>query len=453
MHAGILESILVVIVAGLIVGLITMGLAGAVLALLRRRGLPRRGIVLTTALCTLVIVLIFFLFRVGGRTDVQHARYASPDQDGSRVTVSMAVTREEPPSAATLLEPTQPREVPAPSVWAEKAADVLRPDVHASAQQAAETAVADALERLPKSSGWLDNQPDVARVYGDAPSEVLIAVVDRVQQIHPDWNVYILASPAARQVRSDPKAARAVHIGVEVNKTGAGEVVQNAKPGGDQYIQRGDRGVVRVHARYKDEQLLSLATFVGKAWAHDLASFASAHPERSWLVASSPRPCTSQDEAEQAAIEDAAAKLLPMVHQRLGDSKRGLLNWASRKRARWSSSQDRELRVLRIELQRGAHVVDRFVQRFKRPYGSTWQANLLIDSSDVNLDRLARAVASERQVTHRSWTRHLLSVGGLLLLVCGLYLFLNAATKGYYVWSLRVVVALAVLGGIGLLVA
>ena len=44
-------------------------------------------------------------------------------------------------------------------------------------------------------------------------------------------------------------------------------------------------------------------------------------------------------------------------------------------------------------------------------------------------------MARARKMT---WARMLLSIVGLLVLISLVYAFLNAATKGYYVWSLRI---------------
>jgi len=41
------------------------------------------------------------------------------------------------------------------------------------------------------------------------------------------------------------------------------------------------------------------------------------------------------------------------------------------------------------------------------------------------------------QAMRSSWARMFLSVLGLLVLITVVYAFLNAATKGYYTWSLR----------------
>jgi hypothetical protein len=48
--------------------------------------------------------------------------------------------------------------------------------------------------------------------------------------------------------------------------------------------------------------------------------------------------------------------------------------------------------------------------------------------------------------THRTWAKNLMSLAGLALVVFILYIFLNAATKGYYAWSLRVIAMVTIVG-------
>jgi hypothetical protein len=48
-----------------------------------------------------------------------------------------------------------------------------------------------------------------------------------------------------------------------------------------------------------------------------------------------------------------------------------------------------------------------------------------------------------------TWAKMLGSIAGLLALIVVVYLFLNAATKGYYAWSLRI--AGVVLAGVVIL--
>ncbi len=91
--------------------------------------------------------------------------------------------------------------------------------------------------------------------------------------------------------------------------------------------------------------------------------------------------------------------------------------------------------ALEVSAQRATR--DMFVQQLRRPYGDVYRAAVLVDLS-------TDALASQRLDNVKGT---LARAVGLLLLTVLVYLFLNAATKGYYVWSVRLVaVAVAVVG-------
>ena len=87
---------------------------------------------------------------------------------------------------------------------------------------------------------------------------------------------------------------------------------------------------------------------------------------------------------------------------------------------------------------KGNFILDRFAQSFEGTAGKIWRQALLLDTSADKLTRLARRKAAMMRATKRTWARVSVSVFGLTLLITAVYAFLNAATKGYYVWSLRI---------------
>jgi hypothetical protein len=86
----------------------------------------------------------------------------------------------------------------------------------------------------------------------------------------------------------------------------------------------------------------------------------------------------------------------------------------------------------------GDFILDRFVQGFEGTAGRIWRQALLIDASNEKLTRLAHRKAAMIRATKKTWARLSISVFGLIVLITVVYAFLNAATKGYYVWSLRI---------------
>ncbi len=91
-------------------------------------------------------------------------------------------------------------------------------------------------------------------------------------------------------------------------------------------------------------------------------------------------------------------------------------------------------------------IADRFTQCLTAPYGQIWQTSLLVDASPRRVAVLASKLDKEFVSLQRHGRRTLLSMLGVLALVCLVYAFLNAVTRGYFVWSLRAM-ALAVLAG------
>jgi hypothetical protein len=182
-------------------------------------------------------------------------------------------------------------------------------------------------------------------------------------------------------------------------------------------------------------QVVHQAAFVEKPWCDNFAAFVADHPEARWIVAQSPRPCTTASEAQQEALRDGAMKLSPDVRRlirSIGSS--------------FVSNQAGVEQTLQSGLQ--SYVADRFVQGFSRPYGQVWREAILIDASDRTITSLASACERQIRSERRSWARTVGSIAGLFVLICLVYVFLNVLTKGYYTRGLRVVAAGMVLVGV-----
>ncbi len=98
----------------------------------------------------------------------------------------------------------------------------------------------------------------------------------------------------------------------------------------------------------------------------------------------------------------------------------------------------------------GEFIVDTFTQRFSGLVGPIWREAILIDTSQNKLNKLAIQKIKFSRDKRQSWAKMAGTLIGMFALICVVYLFLNAATRGYYAWSLRIV--LMILLGIGVLV-
>lgn len=97
------------------------------------------------------------------------------------------------------------------------------------------------------------------------------------------------------------------------------------------------------------------------------------------------------------------------------------------------------------DLSSGKFIADTFTQRFSGLAGPIWREAILIDTSQSKLNKLAQQKITFSRTKRLDWAKMAGTLIGMFALICVVYLFLNAATRGYYAWSLRIVL-MAVLG-------
>jgi hypothetical protein len=170
------------------------------------------------------------------------------------------------------------------------------------------------------------------------------------------------------------------------------------------------------------------ARFVEKPWVEDFSGFLNTKPNSRFIIAKSSESCMSEAEANNQAIQNACAQVADMLGQ------------ASLRRSGVPVSFAKP--VSSGDILEGGFILDRFVQSFNGAAGKIWRQALLIDASTDKLKNLARQKAIIAQVRKRHFTGIFFSVAGLIVLITAVYAFLNAATKGYYTWSLRIAGAL-----------
>lgn len=198
-------------------------------------------------------------------------------------------------------------------------------------------------------------------------------------------------------------------------------------------------GIIQASVLAANKQASIKADFVGKPWIEDFSGFLNTKPNSRFIIAKSADSCMTQAEANRQAVENACAQVAKM------------LDHFSRRLSKIPVPFT--LPVNSDDILKGDFILDRFVQSFKGTAGRIWRQALLIDASAEKLAKLARRKAVMARARKMTWTRMSLSIVGLLVLITIVYTFLNAATKGYYVWSLRVAgIVLALIAIIFLLV-
>ncbi len=198
-------------------------------------------------------------------------------------------------------------------------------------------------------------------------------------------------------------------------------------------------GIIQASVLAANKQASIKADFVEKPWIEDFSGFLNTRPNSRFIIAKSADSCMTQAEANRQAVENACAQVTKMLDQ------------VSRRLSKIPVPFT--LPVNSDDILKGDFILDRFVQSFKGTAGRIWRQALLIDASAEKLAELARRKAVMARARKMTWARMSLSIVGLLVLIIVVYAFLNAATKGYYVWSLRVAgIALALITIILLLV-
>ncbi len=174
--------------------------------------------------------------------------------------------------------------------------------------------------------------------------------------------------------------------------------------------------------------------FAEKPWVESFPDFLSSNPSMQFRLARSGDTCMSQHEAHRQAVEDAMMKISQML--------RSVQNNPSIVPANMAITEN--------DLSSGGFIADTFLQRFSGLAGPIYREAILIDTSESKLSQLAERKTALSRAKRITWAKTGGTLAGMFALICVVYLFLNAATRGYYAWSLRIVLIIVL--GIGVLV-
>jgi hypothetical protein len=148
------------------------------------------------------------------------------------------------------------------------------------------------------------------------------------------------------------------------------------------------------------------------------------------IVARSSSSCTDETEARDQAMSQAVLMTEDLLKQ--ANTEYGVL--------------DQEIEITPQDLQANHLVVDQFSQSLRTSTARVWRHAVLLNLEPQRMQSLLAQKTRQIRHTHRTWAKNLMSLAGLALVVFILYIFLNAATKGYYAWSLRVIAMVTIVG-------
>ncbi len=210
-----------------------------------------------------------------------------------------------------------------------------------------------------------------------------------------------------------------------------------------------EEGLVELRSRIYGRWIDASARYVRKDWLVDLPAFRREHPKDQWHVIDPIEMYGSRRQAREAALQEATNRLMPQALVAVQE----LVHRNYR-----SPLRQPDLLEVRAELGRrlrsGSMISDEFAQQIDRPYATMYRTSLLVREDPLALSEIASTVTHRRDSVARGWLWTAGSVGGVSVIVLLVYLLLNAATRGYYTWSLRIgAVALAVGGAVLVLLA
>jgi len=182
------------------------------------------------------------------------------------------------------------------------------------------------------------------------------------------------------------------------------------------------RGTFRASVLAADRQTSIAAPYLEKPWIENFYGVWNNRPNKRLIIAKSAESCLTNDEANHQAVADACNQLTRLLRQT--------------SRAQATPSLPRN--VSSNDVLEGDFIVDRFAQSFDGRAGEIWRHALLIDASPEKMEQLAAHKIVAARTKRLNWAKMSLSVLGLLALITLTYAFLNAATRGYYTWSLRI---------------
>jgi hypothetical protein len=183
-------------------------------------------------------------------------------------------------------------------------------------------------------------------------------------------------------------------------------------------------GTIQATVLSGDKQASMKAEFVEKPWVEDFSGFLNTRPNSRFVIAKSSDSCMTEAEANNQAIQIACTQVANILGQ-IPLRRSGVpVSFAKP--------------VDSADILEGGFILDRFVQSFEGTAGKIWRQALLVDASPDKLKNLAQRKTMIARVRKRHFAGMFFSIAGLIVLITVVYAFLNAATKGYYTWSLRI---------------
>jgi hypothetical protein len=303
-----------------------------------------------------------------------------------------------------------------PVIWSEGMERQFQADIYPSRESAAfglgRAAGKWILARRHSESPILLHSPD-----GNLSADLLIPVRLGLLDAAAD-----LAITTSYRDTSGAAAPDVTALDLAVDEPGRTAAVTDESPASRSPLQ----GELRVTLSVSGQQAHRIKTlFRDVPWLVNTAAYMNEPGHQEHVVVYSLESCTSADEARRQAMQRAQKA----VQARLFPGRPGRAPVAAE------------------DLRQAGLVLDRFTQSLDGTAGKIWREALLLDTSPAKIAALRETKRTVIRAQQKTYASLLGSALGLGLIIFILYIFLNAATRGYYTWALRIV-AVVVMGAI-----
>ena len=345
----------------------------------------RPWIVVIMALGLLLLVVPYFILATSHRSEIFHTEVTLPSIS--------------PPSQEA-----------ATSIWLPGIEDEFKANIYPSKLSAL------------RSLGLRIGKP-VRQVFGDAwPSGIILFQGGHDRELIEEFGTAIADKfPGANwTIAPETVAVQPDEVGIRID-------LSNVQTQAASWLNgsRTTNGTVWANVLAGDKNSSIKAEFVEKPWVEDLSSFLMKRRMAGrFIITRSTESCMSEAEANQQAVKNACTLVAEMIGQDSPQKSGVPVSFVKP--------------VNPTDIIEGDFILDRFVQSFEATTGKIWRQALLLDVSPEKLKNLAQRKAVIAQARKTGFTRMFFSIVGLIALITVVYAFLNAATKGYYVWSLRI---------------
>lgn len=302
-------------------------------------------------------------------------------------------------------------------VWHRGMEEQFEADIYPSMHSAARAIGRQLAELLPSITAQKQN-PSMVQVWGrteknrlDAQTLHSLAEGLKIAGDIEKVMVEIIPNNEQNRIKSADKNAATISVSLPIfSHTGPEEKLTT--------------GTLKIDAIGADGQLIRTARFTEKPWIENFASFMSGNPGGEFIVARSIGSCTNYEQADQEAMNNSC-RIISARLNTVWPANNLLLN--------------QNLSVNSQDIKQFGFIKDTFVQTFSGSVSPIYRKAVLLDMSQDKIRSLANQKFKFLRSQRTTWLQMILSLAGIIALICVVYLFLNAATKGYYTWTLRIV--------------